>query len=200
VEHGLPEDLYRPKVGATGKYLAFLGRVSPEKRPEVAIQVAIRAGLPLRIAAKVDPADAAYFETVVRPLLAHPLIDFIGEIGDGQKSDFLGDALALIVPIDWPEPFGLVMIEALACGCPVIAWDRGSVPKLIEHGVTGFVVHTEEEALAAIARIGEIDRARARSGFEQRFSARRMAQNYERVYMNLLGSRMPAASGNVGSA
>jgi len=196
VSHGLPGDLYRPKFEVQGKYLAFLGRISPEKRPDVAIQLAIRAGLPLRIAAKVDQADVVYFETCVRPLLAHPMIEFIGEIGDGRKSEFLGNALALIVPIDWPEPFGLVMIEALACGCPVIAWDRGSVPEIIEDGVTGFVVHSEEEALDAISRIGEIDRRRARASFEQRFSASRMAQGYERVYTSLLEPQLAIAVGS----
>lgn len=201
VSHGLPGDLYRPGFEAKGEYLAFLGRISPEKRPDVAIRLALRANLPLRIAAKVDQADAVYFETCIKPLLAHPAIEFIGEIGDGQKSDFLGDALALLVPIDWPEPFGLVMIEALACGCPVIAWNRGSVPEIIEDGVTGFVVHSEEEALEAISRVGTLDRRRARASFEQRFSAHRMAQDYVSVYTNLLEPQVSLAPcSSVGSA
>lgn len=191
VGHGLPNDLYRLQIKPEGKYLAFLGRISPEKRPEVAIRIALQAGLTLRIAAKVDAVDAAYFEEVVRPLLHHPSIEFIGEIGDAEKSAFLGNALALVVPIDWPEPFGLVMIEAFACGCPVIAWDRGSVPEIVEHGVTGFVVRNDEEALKAISRIAEIDRRTVRATFERRFSAASMAQAYLDVYRSVLKPQKP---------
>jgi glycosyltransferase involved in cell wall biosynthesis len=186
VAHGLPPDLYTFHERATGGYLAFLGRISPEKRPDLAIQLARRARMPLKIAAKVDAVDVAYFETVVKPLLADPLIDFIGEIGDDYKSEFLGDAFALLFPINWPEPFGLVMIEAMACGTPVIAWNCGSVAEVIDEGVTGFIVNSEEEALAAIARVHEIERRRVRAGFEQRFTATTMARNYLAVYEQLL--------------
>ena len=141
-------------------YLAFLGRISPEKRPDRAIAIAKRSGLPLKIAAKVDAADAAYFREVIEPLLDHPLVEFVGEIGDGEKSAFLGNARALLFPIDWPEPFGLVMIEAMACGTPVVAWRRGSVPEIVDHGETGFIVATEDEAVAALARLHLIDRRR----------------------------------------
>ncbi len=166
-------------------YLAFLGRISPEKRPDRAIALAKRSGLPLKIAAKVDAADAAYFREVIKPLLDDPLIEFVGEIGDGEKSEFLGNALALLFPIDWPEPFGLVMIEAMACGTPVVAWRRGSVPEIVDHGETGFVVASEDEAAAALARLHLIDRRQVRAVFEQRFTATVMARNYLRLYWRL---------------
>jgi glycosyltransferase involved in cell wall biosynthesis len=152
VRHGVPPRQYRFNEPAAGSYMAFLGRMSPEKRPDIAVRLALRAGIPLKIAAKVDAVDGVYFETLMKPLLTHPLIDFIGEIGDERKSEFLGNASALLFPICWPEPFGLVMIEAMACGTPVIAWDCGAVPEVVDDGVTGFIVNSEEEALAAIAR------------------------------------------------
>jgi glycosyltransferase involved in cell wall biosynthesis len=184
--HGVAPSLYQPPVRPRGDYLAFLGRISPEKQPDVAIQIARRAGMPLKIAAKVDAADKAYFESAVKPLLTTPDVEFIGEIGDGDKSEFLGNARAFLFPIDWPEPFGLVMIEAMACGTPVIAWNRGSVPEVLEDGVTGFIVNSEEEALAALARVDTLDRARIRAEFERRFSSLSMARAYVEVYTQLL--------------
>ncbi len=189
IPHGLPLERFafnpRPRSG----YLAFIGRLSPEKRPDVAIALARRAGQPLKIAAKVDPVDRDYFETRIAPLLDHPLIEYIGEIGDDRKSEFLGNAQALLFPIGWPEPFGLVMIEAMACGTPVIAWDCGSVPEVIDHGVTGYIVDSEEEALAALSNIARIDRRTVRAVFEQRFAADAMARAYVDVYARLLNSR-----------
>ena len=189
VPHGLPTHHFvfreRPQPG----YLAFLGRISPEKRPDVAISIARRAGIPLKLAAKVDRVDRDYFETRIAPLLDDPLIDYIGEIGEHQKSEFLGNARALLFPIDWPEPFGLVMIEAMACGTPVIAWNRGSVPEVIDHGVTGYIVDSEEEALAAVSNIERIDRRTVRAVFERRFAARTMARSYQDLYARLLQSR-----------
>jgi glycosyltransferase involved in cell wall biosynthesis len=186
VGHGVPPCQYTFYARPAGCYLAFLGRMSPEKRPDVAIRLARRAGIPLKIAAKVDAADVVYFDTVVRPLLDDPLIDFIGEIGDERKSEFLDNALALLFPIDWPEPFGLVMIEAMACGTPVIAWNCGAVPEVIDDGVTGFIVNSEEEALAAIARARDVDRRQVRAVFDRRFTASTMARNYLNVYARLL--------------
>ena len=191
VPHGLPADLYRPIPAPTGNYLAFLGRMSPEKRPDRAIAIARRAGVPLRMAAKVDAADASYFHRHVEPLLDGSDARFTGEISDSGKQDFLGNARALLFPIDWPEPFGLVMIEAMACGTPVIAWDCGSVREVIEDGVTGFVVHSEDEAVAAVARLPELNRARIRRAFETRFSARVMAERYLDLYRRL---GMPGAA------
>lgn len=185
IYHGLPLDLYRRGDGKGG-YLAFLGRISPEKRLDRAIQIAQAVGLPLRVAAKVDKADLDYFETMIRPLLTDPLVEFIGEIGEAEKGPFLGEALALLFPIDWPEPFGLVMIEAMANGTPVIAFPGGSVPEIIENGVTGFIVDSVKAAASALGRIGSIDRAVVRRRFEQRFSAERMARDYLRVYQHLL--------------
>jgi glycosyltransferase involved in cell wall biosynthesis len=185
VYHGLPENLLRPQPVQPG-YLAFLGRISPEKGPDRAIRIARRAGLPLKIAAKVDNADRQFFEAVVRPLLAEPGVEMIGEINEAQKPGFLSGARALLMPIDWPEPFGLVMIEAMACGTPVIAFDCGSVPEIMEDGVTGFIVHDEPSAVAAIARLDEIDRAKVRQRFEARFTARRMAEDYVALYEELL--------------
>lgn len=187
VYHGLPLDLYtfRPEPG---RYLAFLGRISPEKRLDRAIRIALRTGLELKIAAKVDRVDKEYFESVIKPLLKEPGIEYLGEIGEGEKDEFLGNALALLFPIDWPEPFGLVMIEALACGTPVIAYRRGSVPEVLEDGVTGFIVHGFEDAVRAVEEVHKIDRARCRAVFEERFSARRMAQDYLAIYQNLLAA------------
>lgn len=186
VHHGLPFDLHELRYPQSG-YLAFLGRISPEKRPDRAIEVAKRAGLPLKIAAKVDAADRAYFHDVIEPLLDHPLVDYIGEIGEADKTDFLGEAKALLFPVDWPEPFGLVLIEAMACGTPVIAWPCGSVSEVVEHGVTGLIVHSIDEAVDAIDRISLLNRRRIRAVFEQRFSAPVMARNYLRLYWRLLG-------------
>ena len=192
IPHGLAESIYTfnpaPRQPA---YLAFLGRISPEKRPDRAIAIAKRSGLPLKIAAKVDAADAAYFHEVIEPLLDHPLVEFVGEIGDSEKSAFLGNAQALLFPIDWPEPFGLVMIEAMACGTPVIAWRCGSVPEIVDHGETGFIVATEDEAVAALTRLQLIDRRRVRDVFEQRFTATVMARNYLRLYWRLYARYQP---------
>lgn len=194
VAHGLPPTLYPYCPQPRRNYLAFIGRMSPEKQPDRAIRIALRAGIPLKMAAKVDAVDIIYFDNVVRPLLAHPLVDFIGEIGDDFKADFLGNALALLFPIDWPEPFGLVMIEAMACGTPVIAWDRGSVAEVIEDGVSGCLVHSEEEAVAAIERVRHFERKRVRSAFEARFTSHTMARAYVEVYRKLLGTPSRAMS------
>ena len=186
VHHGMPEDLLRP-VPAEGSYLAFLGRISPEKRVDRAIYIAERCGLPLKIAAKVDPVDRNYFEEMIRPLLAKPHVEYIGEIADAQKSEFLSRAVALIVPIDWPEPFGLVMIEAMACGTPVIAFNRGAVPELIEDGLTGFVVEDETSAVGVLRHLSRLSRTVIRKRFVERFTARRMARDYLAVYRDLVG-------------
>jgi glycosyltransferase involved in cell wall biosynthesis len=185
IDHGLPATLYRFNQKG-GSYLAFLGRIAPEKRPDRAIEIAKRAGVPLKIAAKVDPADQEYFEHVIEPLLDDPLVEFIGEIGDHEKSEFLGSALALLFPIDWPEPFGLVMIEAMATGTPVIAWRKGSVPKVIDEGVTGFVVDSIEGAVRAVGQIGFMDRTAVRRQFEARFTSSQMASKYLAVYKELM--------------
>ena len=189
IPHGMPVEQFAFRARPQPGYLAFMGRISPEKRPDVAISIARRAGIPLKIAAKVDAVDREYFETRIAPLLDHPLIDYIGEIGDDRKSEFLGNARALLFPIDWPEPFGLVMIEAMACGTPVIAWNRGSVPEVVEHGVTGYIVDSEEEAVAAVRTIGRIDRPTVRAVFERRFAARTMARSYLDLYARLQESR-----------
>lgn len=188
VYHGMPENLLKEGRGQGG-YLAFLGRICPEKGFLSAIEIAGRAGLPLKVAAKVDPADRDYFQEEVRPVLQKsPHVEFIGEIGDAQKSEFLGQAKALLFPICWPEPFGLVMIESMACGTPVIAFNSGSVSEILEDGLTGFVVDTVGEAVAATARIDWLFRPSIRSRFEERFSARAMAQDYLRIYRELLMS------------
>ena len=194
VQHGLAAEMFRFTAAPQGGYLAFLGRISPEKRPDRAIELARRTGIPLKIAAKVDQVDRAYFHEEIEPLLADPLIDFIGEIGDDQKPAFLGNALALLFPIEWPEPFGLVMIEAMACGTPVVAWRRGSVPEVIEHGISGFIVDDMEEAVAAIGRLHRLDRRRVRACFDHRFTAKVMARNYLRLYWRQFRSaQRPAA-------
>jgi glycosyltransferase involved in cell wall biosynthesis len=185
VHHGLPPGEY-PVGGGQGGYLAFLGRMSPEKRPDLAIDVARRVGVPLKMAAKVDEPNQPYFDEVIRPLLDHPLVEFVGEIGGADRARFLGDALALLFPIDWPEPFGLVMIEALACGTPVIALRRGSVPEVIEDGQTGFIVETMEEMAQAVKQVDRIDRAGCRRAVEQRFTDERMTDAYENVYARVL--------------
>jgi glycosyltransferase involved in cell wall biosynthesis len=184
VYHGLPGELYsfeeRP-----GKYLAFIGRISPEKGLDRAIQAAIRAEMPIRIAAKVDKVDREYFEAIIKPLLDHPLVEYIGEIGEGDKQEFLAGAFALTFLIDWPEPFGLAMIEALACGTPVIAFRRGSVPEIIEDGRTGFIVESVDDAVDAIAKVARLSRLDCRKAAEQRFSSSRMASDYVAEYEGL---------------
>jgi len=188
VYHGVPTAIYsfQPDPQA---HLLFLGRISPEKRLDRAIDIAVRSGTPLVIAASVNPADQEYFRNSIEPLLDHPLIQFIGEVGDDEKNALLGHARALLMPIDWPEPFGLVMIEALACGTPVIAYGHGSVPEIIEHGVTGFVVQNQDQAVAAVQEVGRLDRSRCRQAFEQRFTATTMALAYLSVYRELIGRR-----------
>jgi glycosyltransferase involved in cell wall biosynthesis len=185
VAHGLPKDLYPFSAAPDEGYLAFLGRISPEKRPDWAIEIARKSGLPLRIAAKVDRVDQAYFGEVIRPLLRGPLVEFVGEIEQSAKAKLLGGARALLFPIDWPEPFGLVMIEAMACGTPVIAHRCGSVPEVVEDGLSGFIVDDIEGAVAAVDRLGQLDRALIRWRFEERFSAERMARDYVSVYTEL---------------
>jgi len=185
IYHGLPPDLLSFHPGP-GRYLAFIGRIAPEKRPDRAIEIATACGLPLRLAAKVDPADRDYFERDIRHLLDNELVDFVGEISEDQKNDFLGNAIALLFPIDWPEPFGLVMIEALACGVPVVAFRGGSVPEVIDHGVTGFVVDTMNEAVEATRQVDRLDRRRCRTVFERRFSVTRMAADYVKLYTRLI--------------
>jgi glycosyltransferase involved in cell wall biosynthesis len=187
VLHGLPVNLLRPQLRA-GRYLAFLGRICAEKRPDMAIRLARAAGLPIRLAAKVDGADQAYFETVIRPLLDAPGVEFIGEISESEKASFLGRASALLFPIDWPEPFGLVMIEAMACGTPVIAMRRGSASEVIRDGVSGYVADSEPEFLAAISHVGRCARAAVRQDFEARFTSRRMAEDYVRLYEDVVRS------------
>ena len=184
VHHGLPTNLLSFHPGP-GTYLAFVGRISPEKRVDRAIGIATACGWPLRIAAKVDAADRDYFKREIRPLLDNPLVEYIGEIDESQKNSFLGGAKALLFPIDWPEPFGLVMIEAMACGVPVIAFRGGSVTEIIEPGVTGFVVDSLDEAIDAARRVHLLDRRRCRAEFEQRFTAARMTTDYLRIYEQL---------------
>ncbi|MDZ4375779.1 MAG: glycosyltransferase family 4 protein [Phenylobacterium sp.] len=190
VHHGLSTDMFSYSPSSSG-YLAFLGRMSPEKRPDRAIAIAVAAGRRLRMAAKVDAVDKAWFDAEIAPLLAHPLVEFIGEIGDSEKSAFLGGADALLFPIDWPEPFGLVMIEAMACGTPVIAWRKGSAPEVIEDGVTGRLVSSVEQAARAVKEVGRFDRATIRSRFEDRFSAVAMAGRYVEIYDRLARPREP---------
>jgi len=193
VYHGLPQDLYRYRP-EPGKYFAFLGRISPEKRVDRAIEIAKQTGIPLKIAAKVDPVDQDYFKTVVEPLLREPLVEYISEIGESQKDEFLGNAYALLFPIDWPEPFGLAMIEAMACGTPIIAYRQGSIPEVMEEGRTGFIVNELEDAIAAARRIPELSRKRCREMYEQRFTAARMARDYLRVYERLIEGRKQRAA------
>ncbi len=184
VLHGLPQNLLARGHGGGG-YLAFLGRISPEKAPDAAIRIAAKAGMKLKIAAKVDRVDEQYFKTTIEPLLSHGDVEFIGEIREDQKQQFLGDAAALLFPIAWREPFGLVMIEAMACGTPVIACENGSVPEVLEEGVTGFIAESEEQAVEAVKQIGALNRERIRAEFERRFTAHRMAQNYLKLYARL---------------
>lgn len=188
VYNGVPAETYtfRP---AAGNYLACLGRISPEKGIEQAIEIAIRSSMELKIAAKIDKVDEEYFRNDIKPLLHHPLIEYIGEISETEKNDFLGNAYALLFPINWPEPFGLVMIEAMACGTPVIAFRRGSVPEVMHHGETGYIVNNVNEAIEAVEKIPTISRYCCRYIFETRFSAQRMAEDYLKAYNNLITSR-----------
>lgn len=188
VYHGLPSRLLMPRPAQPG-YLAFLGRIAPEKAVDRAIRIAVRSGQPLRIAAKVDRVDREYFEHEIRPLLGQPGIEYVGEISDAEKSDFLSGASALLMPIDWPEPFGLVMIEAMACGTPVVAYRSGSVPEVVEHGVTGYIVDGEDEAVDAVkSHVWRLGRDKVRARFEKRFTARRMAEDYVRIYRSMVAS------------
>jgi len=189
VHHGMPDSLCGFTEHPQGDYLAFLGRISPEKRVDRAIAIARRVGLPLKVAAKVDTADKAYFEREIEPLLAHANVEFVGEINDAQKPAFLGNARALLFPIDWPEPFGLVMIEAMACGTPVVAWNCGSVPEVIDEHVTGRIVDNEDDAVAATREVIGYDRRAVRATFERRFTARAMADRYVQLYDRLAQGR-----------
>jgi glycosyltransferase involved in cell wall biosynthesis len=191
IYHGLPEKLLHPGSGQGG-YLAFIGRISPEKAPDAAIRIAGRAGMKIKIAAKVDKVDQDYFAREIEPLLSQPHVEFLGEIDDSRKSEFLGNAAGLLFPIAWREPFGLAMIEAMACGTPVIAMRNGSVPEVIEEGVTGFIVESEDQAVQAVARLPELNRKRVRQTFVKCFTARRMAEDYVELYERLTSSRQPA--------
>jgi glycosyltransferase involved in cell wall biosynthesis len=188
VYHGVPADTYQFRA-EPGTYLAFLGRISPEKRVDRAIKIARQVQIPLKIAAKVDRVDKDYFESVIEPLLRDSLVEFVGEIGEGEKDEFLGHAYALLFPVDWPEPFGLVMIEAMACGTPVIAYRSGAVPEVMEEGHTGFIVEGLEDAVEAVQRVPELSRKRCREIFDQRFTAARMAHDYVQVYERLIKKR-----------
>ncbi len=186
VHHGLPRDLLAFNPAPKGGYMAFLGRISPEKRPDRAIEIAVGAGVRLKIAAKIDKVDQAYWTNVIEPMVASsPNVEYVGEIGDRDKAEFLGNADALLFPIDWPEPFGLVMIEAMACGTPVIAFRRGSAPEVIDAGVSGYLVEDVPQAIAAVKRIPELDRARVREAFERRFDIGRVAREYVQIYRSL---------------
>jgi glycosyltransferase involved in cell wall biosynthesis len=186
IHHGLPKNLYKPRY-QPGDYLAFLGRISPEKRPDRAIQIALQAGMKLKMAAKIDKVDQAYFDVTVKPLLNNPSIEFVGEIGDHEKSEFLGNAYAYLFPIDWPEPFGLTMIEAMACGTPTIAFRCGSVPEVVTDRVTGFIVDDLATAVERVEQISEIERRTCRAVFEHRFSVERMTSDYVSLFKRILG-------------
>jgi glycosyltransferase involved in cell wall biosynthesis len=190
IYHGLPKDLLKPQPITPG-YLAVLGRIAPEKGVDRAIRIAIQCGIPLKIAAKVDRADQDYFDECIRPMICHPLVDYIGEISDREKPDFLSGAIGLLLPINWPEPFGLVMIEAMACGTPVIAYNHGSVAEIVEDGRTGFIVETETGAVTAVDRLATLDRVAIRKEFEARFTARRMALDYLDAYHDLIEAATP---------
>jgi glycosyltransferase involved in cell wall biosynthesis len=191
IHHGLPLDLYDPVLRPRGGYVAFIGRISPEKRADRAIQIARALGIPIKMAAKVDKVDEPYFRETIAPLLDGPGVDFIGEISEREKNEFLGEARALLFPIDWPEPFGLAMIEAMACGTPVLAFGHGSVPEIVDPGVTGAIVDTMDEALRILPQVLALDRSAVRRRFEQRFSATRMAKNYVKAYRSLMDRSMP---------
>ncbi len=193
VHHGLPRDLLPFSAAPEEGYLAFLGRISPEKRPDLAIEIATRAGAALKIAAKIDRVDQTYWDEVIHPLIrAHPNVEFVGEINEGEKARFLGNASALLFPIDWPEPFGIVLIEAMACGTPIIAFRKGSTAEVINDGVSGFIVDDVDSAVAAVRRLGNFDRAGARACFERRFTIERVARDYLNIYRNLPGLRTGA--------
>jgi glycosyltransferase involved in cell wall biosynthesis len=193
VHHGLPRNLLPFVRKPSGGYLAFLGRISPEKRPDLAIEIAVRAGMTLKIAAKIDRVDRAYWEEKIKPMVdANANVEFIGEINEAEKGKFLGDAYATLFPIDWPEPFGLVIIESMACGTPVIAFPRGSVPEILETGVSGFIVDSVEQAVAAVERVMTLDRAQVRAAFERRFTVERMTRDYLRIYRSILADRRDA--------
>lgn len=200
IQHGLPVDLFRPSYGP-GSYLAFLGRLTAEKGPEDTIRIARAAGRPLRIAAKIPRAETAYFKKNLEPHVDGEKVQLVGEVDDARKQPFLAEAAALLFPIDWPEPFGLVMIEAMACGTPVIAYRSGSVPEVVDDSVTGFIVDCEEEAVSAVSEVARLDRRNVRARFEQRFSAHRMAREYESQYRKLIAAvgadRDSATVGNV---
>jgi glycosyltransferase involved in cell wall biosynthesis len=190
VYHGLPGNLLPFSPQAHGGYLAFLGRISPEKRPDLAIEIALRSGVPLKMAAKIDKADYGYWKDAIEPLVKrHSAVEFVGEIGEAEKPDLLGDALAFLFPIDWPEPFGLSMIEAMSCGTPVIAFPRGSVPEIVDHGVSGLIVDDADQAVGAVEQVSAIDRAGVRSRFEQRFTAERMTSDYLDIYRRLVDTQ-----------
>jgi glycosyltransferase involved in cell wall biosynthesis len=189
IHHGLPRDLLPFQPKASGGYLAFLGRIAPEKRPDRAIEIAVKAGMPLKIAAKVDRVDQAYWDEKIHPLIrANANVEYLGEIAEHEKANFLGQATALVFPVDWPEPFGLVMIEAMACGTPVIAFRCGSVPEVVENGVSGFVVESVKQAATVVKRVASLDRAKVRAAFEQRFTIERTANDYLEKYRELTAS------------
>lgn len=190
IYHGVPEKLLTPRA-VKPAYLAALGRIAPEKSMDRAIRIAKRCGIPLKIAAKVDRVDQEYYDEVIKPLLDPPFIEYIGEISDHEKPEFLSGAIALLVTIDWPEPFGLVMIEAMACGTPVIAFNRGSVPEIVEDDITGFIVEDEISAVSAVNRIYQLDRRKVRMRFEERFTARRMAVDYLAAYRKIMHVETP---------
>lgn len=192
VHHGLPGDLLRFQP-EPGRYLAFLGRICPEKRPDLAVRIARALGMELKVAAKVDRADLKYYETIIKPLFDDPLVEFVGEIAEEEKSEFLGGARALLFPIDWPEPFGLTLIESMACGTPVIAFRCGSVPEIVDDGLTGFVVEDCAQAVMAFEQIGRLDRRAVRGTFEERFSVERMAEDYLAIYENLTARSLAPA-------
>lgn len=191
VYHGLPPNVCEFRPQPSGDYLAFLGRISPEKRPDRAIEIAARAGMTLRMAAKVDNVDREYFHTQIEPLLSQPHVEFIGEISEAEKGEFLGNARALLFPIDWPEPFGLAMIEAMSCGTPCIAWRTGSVPEVVDDGVSGWIVDSVDAAVEAVGRLPQLDRHQVRARFEQRFSVEQMARNYLQIYSKLMEGELP---------
>ena len=197
IHHGIPTNLYKPVYNPRGGYVAFLGRISPEKRPDRAIRIARTLGIPLKIAAKVDKVDEPYFREQIAPLLGDPGVEFIGEINEHNKTDFLGEARALLFPIDWPEPFGLVMIEAMACGTPVLAFRHGSVSEIVDQGVTGAVVDTMEEAVMLLPQVLALDRRAVRRRFEQRFSSARMATDYVTLYRSLLDRPSVSEQGTI---
>jgi glycosyltransferase involved in cell wall biosynthesis len=190
VHHGIPADLLQLELAPRGGYVAFLGRISPEKRPDRAIRIARAAGVPLKIAAKVDKVDEEYFRDEIEPLLKQPGVEYIGEINEREKQEFLGQASALMFPIGWPEPFGLVMVEAMACGTPVLAFGCGSVPEVIDEGVTGMIVDSEDQAVRALPEVMSLDRPTVRRRFDERFTAARMAKDYVKIYRALRRSRI----------